>query len=219
MRISVVVIIVVLLVLAACMLRPYAQVAARKVGTDVYWVYELPGFLTDTECEQLKAAASHQSFDTSHVYKDGDHVFDEGARKSRTTWLKHNHAISDKIASTVARLLDAPRSHLEDLQVVQYPAGGYFRPHYDADLSQPDTQVASRQATVLVYLNDDYEGGGTTFPLINHTVKPEKGKAVVFWTLDVQHQIVPQALHGGDPVRSGTKWICNQWVHTKAIGS
>ena len=45
------------------------------------------------------------------------------------------------------------------------------------------------------------------------TLKPKKGKAVIFKNVDINGNIINQSLHGGEPVRSGQKWIINKWVH------
>jgi len=51
---------------------------------------------------------------------------------------------------------------------------------------------------MIVYLNDDFEGGDTVFPDDDRTVRPEIGKAILF---------SPQLRHGADAVISGTKYI------------
>ena len=69
-----------------------------------------------------------------------------------------------------------------------------------------------RLLTVLFYLNDDFEGGETIFPKINKVVKPQKGKAVIFRNVDNDGVIISQAVHGGEPVKNGEKWIANKWI-------
>jgi prolyl 4-hydroxylase len=77
-----------------------------------------------------------------------------------------------------------------------------------------DGSSGPRIYTYLIYLNDDYEGGETAFPKLNIAVKPKKGKCVVFQnTLPQPDGRIPlEALHGGNPVTSGNKWICNKWI-------
>ena len=69
-----------------------------------------------------------------------------------------------------------------------------------------------RYLTVLFYLNDNFEGGETIFPKINKLVKPKKGKAIIFQNVDNNGVIITQALHGGEPVKNGEKWIANKWI-------
>jgi prolyl 4-hydroxylase len=50
--------------------------------------------------------------------------------------------------------------------------------------------------TLLLYVNDGFEGGQTTFDDL--VVTPERGMALVF-----RHDL----FHAGEPVRGGTKYV------------
>jgi prolyl 4-hydroxylase len=77
-----------------------------------------------------------------------------------------------------------------------------------------------RFATVLVYLNDDYSGGGTFFPKRNYTVTPKQGKVIMFYNLSpTNRNVLESSLHGGLPVTEGKKYICNFWIRLKPIKS
>jgi hypothetical protein len=69
-----------------------------------------------------------------------------------------------------------------------------------------------RLYTFLIYLNDDFEGGGTDFPRMNLCIKPKKGKAILFQNIDERFDLIPESLHAGCPVTSGTKWVANKWI-------
>ena len=43
--------------------------------------------------------------------------------------------------------------------------------------------------------------------------KLKAGDALFFNTLDNYGLDTSKALHGGEPVKNGEKWICNLWVH------
>ena len=73
-----------------------------------------------------------------------------------------------------------------------------------------------RRITIIIYLNENFKGGETVFPKINISVKPQTGKAAVFWSTDDNDAVITEAYHGGNPVSEGEKWICNKWVHAKA---
>lgn len=76
----------------------------------------------------------------------------------------------------------------------------------------------SRFATILFYLNDDMEGGETSFPRWMNAetrealiVKPERGKAILFYNLlpdgnyDERSQHAALPVVSGEKVRSGSK--------------
>jgi prolyl 4-hydroxylase len=67
--------------------------------------------------------------------------------------------------------------------------------------------------TILVYLNDNFKGGETSFPMLDKKIKPEKGKAVIFYNTDTNGTILRKSKHAGIPVIEGEKWICNKWIH------
>jgi predicted 2-oxoglutarate/Fe(II)-dependent dioxygenase YbiX len=83
-------------------------------------------------------------------------------------------------------------------QVLRYPRGGHYVPHQDAM-----TDMRYRYFTVVCYLNDDFEGGDTWFPSLDHAVLPETGKAILF----------PSSFyHCARPVVRGEKFVIVSWV-------
>lgn len=81
---------------------------------------------------------------------------------------------------------------------VRYAPGNYYTPHSDTGLHRHD-----RYFTVICYLNDDFEGGQTSFPQLNYAVTPRCGKAVIF---------PATYLHCAEPVTSGEKYILVSWL-------
>ena len=72
--------------------------------------------------------------------------------------------------------------------------------------------VLTRVLTFIIYLNDIDEGGETEFPNINKRYRLEKGDVLFFNTLNNYECVTKKALHGGAPVKSGEKWVCNLWI-------
>jgi hypothetical protein len=89
-------------------------------------------------------------------------------------------------------------SDCRDAEIVRYSTGGEFKPHTDSH-----RESAHRALTVIIYLNDDFGGGGTAFPLLDYTCQPRTGRVVVFPT---------NMLHAGLPVTTGEKEIIVFWV-------
>lgn len=84
-------------------------------------------------------------------------------------------------------------------QIIRYGPGGHYEPHVDAG-----QDYRERYFTVLCYLNDDYEGGGTGFPSLNHSTAPRRGKAIIFPSL---------YFHRAEPVVGGEKYVVLSWVN------
>lgn len=97
----------------------------------------------------------------------------------------------------------------ERLRLYRYRPGQRFTPHMD-HWYQPTLTVTSL-LTVLVYLNDDFEGGQTRFmEQLDEVVEPERGAAVLF-----QHKI----RHEGCEVRRGKKYALRTDVMYRAPGA
>lgn len=124
-------------------------------------VFHLQGFVTPTECEQIKSIAKESSMaQAGTVSKEGD----TSSRKNcDVAWLPSNGetssgVVSDLVSSTVniflsKDVLSHPSAGVEDLQVLKYGTGGEFVHHHDG---------LPRILTVIYYINGV---AGTWFPM------------------------------------------------------
>ena len=79
----------------------------------------------------------------------------------------------------------------------------------------PDAIHTKRQLTAITYLNDDYEGGETFFPIKKIKVTPRKGRLLVWSNVDINGVEDSESLHAGLPVIDGTKYIAIIWIREK----
>lgn len=105
----------------------------------------------------------------------------------------------------------------EEMVLLRYQPGQEYRAHRDylpPNLIEPLVEGGSgqRQATAIVYLNEDMRGGATAFPLLGLRVEPRMGRLLLFRNLDAQGEPDPRTLHAGEAVESGSKWICTLWI-------
>jgi len=152
---------------------------------------------------------------------DSKESINKAHRNSQTAWLKKNGDIVERIAKRISELTNTPIELQEDLQCVRYQKGGIFKEHFDAYTNEELPAIykqgnRQRFSTFLIYLNDDFTGGETTFPKLKKTVIPEKGKAIYFKNIDANHVIIPESLHKGSRLKSGEKWIANIWIDVEA---
>ncbi|MBI1373054.1 MAG: 2OG-Fe(II) oxygenase [Phycisphaera sp.] len=82
----------------------------------------------------------------------------------------------------------------ERLRFYRYESGQRFRWHRDGAFRRENGERS--RLTFMIYLNDDFVGGRTSFTYC--TVEPVRGTALLF-THEVHHQ--------GDPVREGVKYV------------
>jgi len=130
----------------------------------------------------------------------------------------------NRIYQKAARYMgNIPEAHIEYIQCVAYTAGEEYRSHYDAYdtrdamMREEVEKGGQRMCTFLVYLNDDFEGGCTYFPVLDMKIKPEKGTAIFFYNVDANGAIDKEALHAGLCVTGGKKYACTLWIRDKAI--
>jgi prolyl 4-hydroxylase len=117
------------------------------------------------------------------------------------------HALNRRLAA----LSGTDVTQGEPLQVLRYRPGQEYKPHIDAI---PGTDNP-RTVTILVYLNEEYEGGETYFTAPGLSVRGRLGDALLFRTLDANGRPNLAAEHAGMPVTGGTKLIASRWIHAR----
>ena len=166
----------------------------------------IENFLSENERIHIKQEAKSKL----HVSTvDKDRRVDEQIRKSETAWLSTEDPIVRRVVERCVSRTDRPIENCEQLQVLRYKECGHYNPHQDVFYQDKN----KRLYTFIIALNDDYEGGETSFPVIKEKYKLKAGDALFFHTLDNYGLDTSDALHGGQPVKSGEKWVCNLWVH------
>ncbi|MEQ1818531.1 MAG: 2OG-Fe(II) oxygenase [Terricaulis sp.] len=122
----------------------------------------------------------------------------------------------------IAAAIGQPASHQEPTNILHYAPGQEYRPHFDfidpgvAHFARELQTVGQRTTTFLIYLNDDYEGGATTFPRLDWSFKGQAGDALAFWNL-TDGRPDPLTLHAGTPTSSGMKWLFSKWVRDRPL--
>ena len=99
----------------------------------------------------------------------------------------------------IARLNVKKREN--SISLLKYGSGGYLPPHSDQGIS-------SRVISVLIYLNDDYEGGNINFPNSKISMKPKAGSIIFFPSNYIY-------VHSIDEVKSGYRYVLPNWFHNR----
>lgn len=184
----------------------------RVLGMDDHVPYLLHGLATPEECAALIDDAEDAGLVRSTVVHDADPI--TSSRTSSHVFLEDSET-ADALAKRVSKFLRIPTTHFESVQVARYRPGEKYDAHYDAArLSDTNTTTElPRMYSVLLYLNDDYEGGHTEFPNCGADVTPRRGMGVLWRNLSESGRNLKSSFHGGLPVTSGTKYICTLWIH------
>jgi len=100
-------------------------------------------------------------------------------------------------------------------QVLKYQVGQYYVSHNDYIPGHVGMPCGSRILTLFLYLNDVPGGGGTRFTNLGITVKPKKGRALL-WPSVLDDDIEARddrTDHEATAVTEGVKYGANVWIH------
>jgi prolyl 4-hydroxylase len=185
----------------------------------------LENLLTHEECDQLIELSRVKLKQSTIVDPKTGKAEVIADRTSYGTFFKRNeNAFIAKLDARIAKVMHWPVENGEGLQILNYKAGGEYKPHFDYfPPDDPGSAVhiakgGQRVSTLIVYLNDGMEGGDTTFPHLGLAITPKKGSAVYFEYCDNNGKIDTGTLHAGDPVTVGEKWIATKWMRQRQYG-
>ncbi len=105
--------------------------------------------------------------------------------------------------------LDREFAWFETPHMLKYNTGGFYRAHADSDEYEPEhgrwAHALDRDISVLLYLNDAFEGGDLTFEYLAYRIQPRPGM-LVWFPSDARYY------HGAEPVTAGTRYALVSWA-------
>ena len=163
---------------------------------------------TPAECRQILATAEGAEWLPATINRASGREVDARIRDNliaivrdaalaTTLWTR----TAPHVPATMSSGWDGPRRTMrthglyEPLRVYRYEVGHYFGLHTDQSYAKDGSRSL---LTLLVYLDDDFDGGETDFPEQHQTIAPRAGDALWF-----QHAV----LHAGTRVTRGTKHV------------
>lgn len=184
----------------------------------------LEGFASAATCRWLIARAQGRAAPAL--------VYDPETGRGRVEETRNNSAFEMSVIDLdlvvvllrerIAAATGLPSTAQEPTQILHYAVGQRFDRHFDfLDPANPGhaadvAQRGQRIVTFLIYLNDDFDGGGTQFPRADVTFKGAAGDGLMFANVDPAGAPDPRSLHAGTPPTRGEKWLLSQWVRDRA---
>lgn len=102
----------------------------------------------------------------------------------------------------------------ESPSLMRYSPGGYYHAHADSENLDLDTgcwkKVIDRDISLLLYFNDDYEGGELLFNKFNYHLRPKAGMAVIFPSDN-------RFMHTAEIVVEGVRYAAVSWASVKGV--
>jgi len=198
-------------------------------------VFEVSHLLTVADFEHIRGKAEAHMAPSQDVLSA---VGEDGARSSENYFLPSGKdPLLLDLDQRLQNLTRIPIINAEDAQVLRYDRGGRYGGHHDAfsaEFSARNEHTAevtqggsrNRALTVFMYLSDDVKGGETAFlragGLATPTdtgkctsglsVRPQRGKVLLFYNLHPNGVFDQMSMHAGCPVQEGTKWAANFWL-------
>lgn len=175
---------------------------ATQVPEDSGWP-ELARHLC--EREQARDALVREGKELRKTVWRETHIVDQGAHKEAVLRLVHRafNEYAEPFYKCKVRSVASPH-------ILRYSTGGYYRPHADSDEFNVKTQKWEKTEDVdlslLLYLDDDYEGGEINFPNFGFQLRPRAGMLLMFPS-DCRY------LHGVLPVTAGVRHSIVSWCN------
>jgi hypothetical protein len=170
----------------------------------------IEGLLTPEECDAYVDFSESRRYEEAPVstesgmvmmkeIRNNDRVMLDDEERARTLYAKLSNFLPGRFKKKWT-----PVGLNERLRFYRYDVGQQFDWHLDGYFERPDGDRSF--FTFMVYLNDNFEGGGTSFredgfgraSFGAFGVRPKKGMALIF------HHPIP---HRGDPVIAGRKYV------------
>lgn len=190
-------------------------------------------FLSEEECDHLINLAKGK-LEKSMVAdnESGKSIASEVRTSSGMFLNRAQDEVVFDIETRIAKWTFLPIENGESIQILHYENGQKYEPHFDYFHDKANQVLGGhRIATVLMYLSNIQKGGETIFPNSEsklsqpkddswsdcahkgYAVKPEKGDALLFFSLHLNATTDPKSLHGSCPVIEGEKWSATKWIH------
>ena len=200
--------------------NPLSYILIRPNVINEQGVQEILNHVRSSDAADLSVFDPNKSNETGGI----EWIVD---KKMRDTQFVNYDPIKEKIIdlfrNTVKEVINPfygiEISESEMPQMLSYGIGGHYKPHIDAESlwRTPDGEMIwkksiDRDLSIVMFLNDDFEGGDFVFPELKVRVRPEPGMMVCFPS---NHHY----RHGVEPVTKGKRYSIVCWAQVKGFQS
>jgi hypothetical protein len=200
--------------------RAWVAVPAGRVFSEEPRIASVKGYISAPTCDWL-IRLGRSSLQPAQVYDAETGGLRADSNRTNTAApldVEHMDMVTAFVRARISALANVSIAGLEASQILHYNVGEEFAEHCDyLDTANPgharDVALHGQRAlTVLIYLNEDYEGGETAFPALGRGFKGRKGDALVFWNLTPDGAPDWRTRHIGTAPTRGEKWLFSQWI-------
>jgi len=184
-------------------------------------IHTVPGMVPAEVCDWI-IARSRDRLVRAQVFNPVDgKARDTVMRTNRDT--RYPRGELDMVQMVLLRRIGAVTGYdfaaMEPTSVLHYQVGEQFRQHFDyldpGAYAQEVRDFGQRVGTFLIYLNEEFDGGETLFPITSYRYKGRKGDALMFRNVKPDGTPDRLTLHAGTPPTRGEKWLFSQWIRER----
>ena len=185
--------------------QPITRHASPRVAT-------LNRLLTSEECDYVmsRGAPFLRRAATARIADSG-----ERTQTTARFGLAETDALIQSIDTLVSRAAGEEAGG-ETFALLHYAPGQRFSPYGGRpDISSETAKLIGNSnlaRTIIVYLNDSYEGGESVFPRLGWRFKGKRGDALVWDIRLADGDVDARAIPEGTPPRAGDKFILSKWI-------
>lgn len=181
---------------------------------EIYWradnIATIARFLSAAECDDYISLGEATGFEDAPITTSRGMIMMKDVRNNDRVMIDdpaRAQALYQRLAGDLTPRFQerwSPVGFNERLRLYRYDIGQQFDWHRDGYFERPNGERS--HFTFMVYLNDDFEGGATSFSDDGFgfgtggmlRITPARGMALLF------HHPIP---HRGDPVTAGRKYV------------
>lgn len=182
-------------------------------------------FLTASECGTIVAVARQQNSERLKLLDRDNSTAQKVVRRyddnriTRTVDMTEHQRMLDEpalraIKTRIEPQMDCRIDWFEQPHILQYEPGGFYSCHADSESLNESSnlweRVLDRDVSMLLYLDDDYEGGELVFPNFDFTLRPRSGM-LVFFPSDSRYR------HAALPVTAGMRHAIVSWMSLEGV--
>ncbi|MBA42140.1 MAG: hypothetical protein CMC69_02805 [Flavobacteriaceae bacterium] len=186
-------------------------------------------FLDEDKLQKINNHLDTLEFSPNGLLGKEDNKVDTSVRSSLGVYLKKDHEVTKIIHESMNNALLEYRKRVikisdtfkyypvpggigttswrESIQVLQYSENQKYNFHSDQHVDKQAIEY-HRAISIVLYLNDGFEGGGTEFPYA--TFKPKAGYGLIF----PSNWCYP---HSGQVVTKGIKRVAVTWYYVDIV--
>lgn len=195
------------------------------------FIYEIDNFLTKDECINLINKHNNNLKRSEVINSNRVSKF----RTSSQKWIDDTE-LNNKILNLVNKYSKIKLSldNGESIQFAKYEPTQEYNKHYDICTFEENKDACTkdynkfgsyRYITVIIYLNNNFNGGETLFNDLGRKIKPKQGKALLFYNCILDDKSlenglckrIDDSIHSGLPVDNGEKYILTKWYRIKNL--